>query len=344
LYYPPNFYFFHFFISSYYNLFLLVGFVFKIMISTQSFSFSVPFKTDYAGMGRCRNCDTAITSNTPANQFQRLRLIQNTVRVPSSIYTMNLGALNAYVRPTAATYNVGWSQMSDRPLPSVGTAVVPTVSNISKYTRRTATGVRPGAQSPGGVGCDIKHNSYDRYLNRMKAKGPLRQQTVPDNFGQPIPFTLAYPVYGGKIMKTSIVNGGGGSNGVGSCICQPGGDQKLLYQSSVGNTILPASFSVNVGDFVYAYYPGSGGTYTTCYYKAVVLAIIEDLFTIQFLIDGTTDFQTLSQLRIFSACSNPDGLDNSAIQTSSDVLYEPNNLFNVDCIYPNNSFIQDIFS
>ena len=48
---------------------------------------------------RVRNCDTNLTSNTPANQYQRLKIIQNTVRVAASLYTMNLGALNAYSPP-----------------------------------------------------------------------------------------------------------------------------------------------------------------------------------------------------------------------------------------------------
>ena len=45
---------------------------------------------------RLRSCDTNLTSDTPANQYQKLKLIQNTVRVQSSLYTMNLGALSAY--------------------------------------------------------------------------------------------------------------------------------------------------------------------------------------------------------------------------------------------------------
>ena len=48
---------------------------------------------------RLRSCDTNLTSNTPANQYQRLKLIQNTVRVAGSLYTSNLGPLNAYKKP-----------------------------------------------------------------------------------------------------------------------------------------------------------------------------------------------------------------------------------------------------
>ena len=155
---------------------------------------------------RCRSCDTNLTSNTPADQFQRLKLIQNTVRVASSLYTMNLAGLNAYQKPII--YGVPWNQMSDRAAPAVQKTYVPTKGGTigSNSTKHTVTGPRPGAQSPGGVGCDIKHNSYDRYLNRLKGKAPLRRGEVPPYFGAPIPFNRAFPIYGGKTIKTSIVN------------------------------------------------------------------------------------------------------------------------------------------
>jgi len=108
---------------------------------------------------RLRSCDTNLTSNTPANQYQRLKLIQNTVRVPSSLYTMNLGSLSAYVKPTDATYGVCWNQMSDRPVPSVQKATVPSGYSSLNTKGHSVTSSRPGCQTPGGVGCDIKHNS-----------------------------------------------------------------------------------------------------------------------------------------------------------------------------------------
>ncbi len=37
----------------------------------------------------------------------------------------------------------------------------------TECTKRSITSLRPGAMSPGGSGVDIKHNSYDRYLNRQ---------------------------------------------------------------------------------------------------------------------------------------------------------------------------------
>ena len=157
---------------------------------------------------RLRSCDTNLNGNTPADQYQKLKLIQKTVRVPASLYTANLGPLTAYKKPTAATYNVCWNQMSDRPVPSVQRVTVPTGSNNSLNSRHySVTSSKPGSQTPGGKGCDIKHNSYDRYLNRLKGKGPLRRGIVPPAFGAPIPFNPAFPIYGGKTMKTSIIDG-----------------------------------------------------------------------------------------------------------------------------------------
>ena len=161
---------------------------------------------------RWRVCNTNLTGNTPADQYQKLKLIQNTVRVAGSLYTANLGPLTAYTKPiadpNAGLYGVCWNQMSDRPVPSVQRATVPTGTNNSLNRRHTSvTSSKPGSQTPGGAGCDIKHNSYDRYLNRLKGKGPLRRGVIPRGFGAPIPFNPAVPVYGAKTTKTNIVNG-----------------------------------------------------------------------------------------------------------------------------------------
>jgi hypothetical protein len=194
-----------------------------------NYNTNINYNTDisynYINTTSCRsiNCNTNINYNTdisynyinnyinlktPSIQYQRLKIIQNTVRVPSSLYTMNLGSLNAYTKPGPETNNVCWNQMSDRPFPSNQKTYVPTKGGIvgSNSTKHTVTNSRPGAQSPGGIGCDIKHNSYDRYLNRIKGKAPLRRGIISPYFGEPIPFNRALPIYGGKTTKTSIVN------------------------------------------------------------------------------------------------------------------------------------------
>lgn len=155
-----------------------------------------------------QKCNGDFNGNSSAIQYQRLKVIQNTVRVPSSLYTSNLGPLSSYKQPTNMTHGVCWNQMSDRPFPSVQRSTVPTgIYNSLNNKHYSVTSGKPGSQTPGGKGCDIKHNSYDRYLNRLKAKGPLKRGVVLPTFGTPIQFNPAYPVYGGKTVKMNIVSG-----------------------------------------------------------------------------------------------------------------------------------------
>jgi hypothetical protein len=257
---------------------------------------------------RLRSCDTNLTSNTPANQYQILKLIQKTVRVPASLYVSNLGPLNAYKKPIsnpdAGFYGVCWNQMSDRPVPSVQRATIPTgFANSLNNRHHSVTSSRPGCQTPGGAGCDIKHNSYDRYLNRLKGKGPLRRGPIPPKFGSPIPFNPAFPIYGGKTVKTNIVTG---------CDCPIENKQLNLQQDiRVYNNPLYQEYptghrSFLVGDYVYAIKPGD-----TFFSKATVIAVNGDIYTIEF-VDGTTDEQNISKLLVYFPC------DCSGLQISAD--------------------------
>jgi hypothetical protein len=256
---------------------------------------------------RCRGCNNNLSSNDPASQYQRQKIIQNTVRVPSSLFTMNLGALNAYERPNL-TYKVvdvsgsnyivspgvNWNQMSDRREPHIQVVKNGAGSGYhSSSTKRTITSNRPGAMSPGGSGVDIKHNSYDRYLNRLKGKAPMRRGVIPPAFGPPyIPFNRAYPVYGGKVMKTSIVNG---------CNCPIISDNsgELYKNSDIQAKILAVKFEFNVGDFVWA---RKIGDTTMELYKATITAIENGLFTILFE-DGTSETVNNEYISIYYDCS-----------------------------------------
>ena len=155
----------------------------------------------------CRNgnFNMNLASNSPASNYQKQKIIQNTVRVASSNYTMNIGALSVYQKPKIALSNVCWNQQSDRALPHVQTLVSSSGNNPGgNSTKRSLTRCRPGALSPGGIGVDIKHNSYDRYLARIKGKGPLRRQLISTN---QMLQSNQYPEKGGKFYKTNIVSG-----------------------------------------------------------------------------------------------------------------------------------------
>jgi hypothetical protein len=152
---------------------------------------------------RCRGCNSNLASGDIYSIYQRQKIIQNTVRVLPSLYTMNLAALSSYQPPSNIPQiingeyfvpaKVYWNQMSDRASPShQQVKITPNASS----TRHTITRERPGALSPGGDGVDIKHNYYGRHLNKLK-QGFLRRG----------PITPTIPVNGGKVVNLSIING-----------------------------------------------------------------------------------------------------------------------------------------
>jgi hypothetical protein len=109
--------------------------------------------------------------------------IQNVVRVDSSEYIMNKGALSVYTQPTAAYNYVNWNQQSDRAVPGVVHRNVPRRGDGSS-TRTSITWLRPGSSSAassstmlGSKGVDMKHGSYDRYLAKLKGRKVLRTQS-----------------------------------------------------------------------------------------------------------------------------------------------------------------------
>jgi hypothetical protein len=255
----------------------------------------------------CRSCNKNLTSNDPASQYQRQKIIQNTVRVPSSLYTMNLAGLSAYKKPLntpqfveqngsgyIAPAKVNWNQMSDRPKPANQLTKVASGSSYhTSSTRHTITRLRPGAMSPGGVGVDIKHNSYDRYLNRLKGKTVLRRGIVPPTFGADIPFNNAFPVYGGKTVKTSIING---------CDCPDTGKQdQLIYGSklnAIQDEILDVKYVFNIGDFVW----GKKYKTDTMLYKGEIIDIENGQYVVHF--DDVTTTLPYCELIIYFSCNN----------------------------------------
>jgi len=131
-----------------------------------------------------RSCVNRGLNYGPATSIQNLKVINNEVRLPSSLHTMKFASLNVYQKPenhyqvipvSGSSYVVGpgvnWNQMSDRKEPHVQKVVTASGSTYGGNSlKRSLLRLRPGAMSPGGVGVDIKHNSYERYLNRIKGK------------------------------------------------------------------------------------------------------------------------------------------------------------------------------
>jgi len=226
-----------------------------------------------------RNFNRNLAGNDLASQYQRQKIIQNTVRVYSSLYTMNLAGLSGYQKPLnepqlveqAGTYYIVpaktyWNQMSDRARPSNQVTKVASGSTYhSSSTRHTITRNRPGAMSPGGIGVDIKHNSYNRYLNKIKGKAPLRRGVINSS-------NILSPIYGGKIVKTSIIN---------KCACTEVSEQdKLIYNSNdnLQDKILSVRYTFNIGDFVWAKQIETD----TNLYKGEIINIMDELYTVKF--------------------------------------------------------------
>jgi len=259
----------------------------------------------------CRGCNHNLASNDPASQYQRQKLIQKTVRVQSSLYTMNLAGLSGYQKPSQkyqlleqagtpyyAPPGVNWNQMSDRASPAIQLTKVASGSSYhSSSTKHSITRDRPGAMSPGGIGVDIKHNSYERRLLRLKGKSVLRRGVIPPNYGAPIPFNKAYPVYGGKVIKTGIIN---------NCDCPNITDNlaadTLIYgskSSAIQDTIFSITYKFNIGDFVWA----KKDVLNSILYKAQIIDIVNGVYTIQFVDDGQILQTSESSLTIYFDCN-----------------------------------------
>jgi len=302
---------------------------------------------------KCNGNNFKLNSSDPAYQYQTQKIIQNTVRVPSSLYTSDLGALNIYQSPTLKI-GVNWNQMSDRAKPHFQTNSGNSQGSFyhGSSTRHTQTRARPGAGTPGGVGVDIKHNSYYRYMGRLKAKKDIRRGVIPPTFGLPIPFNPAFPIYGGKTVKTSIVSG---------CDCpdvhsKTLQDNSLIYKAYIEPEMFNSDIVVYpIGSYVYARYQN-----TINGLKAKIIAYnpSNNIYTVQFTHDSSVENIQGSQLIPYFSCSlckseshctcndthyacYSDNDDNSyntdnSIYNTDDSIYNTDNNNNADNIYCTN--------
>ena len=139
---------------------------------------------------QCSACGSCPSGNCEldTNKIYVQKQIQNTVRVPASLYLNNLAALtikgSQQNAPKLEFNNVNQNQASDRNILHVQKA---------SYNPR----LRPGKLGPGGAGVDVKHNSFDRILARKKAQ---HLKTSP-----PLTTPSHAPITGNKVRKFGIV-------------------------------------------------------------------------------------------------------------------------------------------
>ena len=158
------------------------------------------------GPAQCLTCGGDLSGGWPTSSHiaeATQKKIWNVVRVPSSLYTMNIAALNVVDMSGTGMNFTNWNQMSDRNLPSVQGAYrglyAPSRGNS---TKTSLTRMRPGAGAPGGQGVDVKHNSYARYLARRKATNIRTQTRNVTNSGT---LPSGTPLQGNKTRSYGIV-------------------------------------------------------------------------------------------------------------------------------------------
>ena len=96
--------------------------------------------------------------------------INNLVMLPSSLHNSNKTSkvVGCATKEKCKANGVFvTNNQSDQVVLSKSIAFVPTRGNS---LRSTITSLRPGALTPGGIGVDVKHGSYARYLALKKGK------------------------------------------------------------------------------------------------------------------------------------------------------------------------------
>jgi len=288
-------------------------------------------ENNFSGTGinvgtKCYSTNFKLNSNDPAYQYQTQKIIQNTVRVPSSLYTSDLGALTVYQRPVLKI-GVNWNQMSDRALPHLQTNSGNSQGSFyhGSSTKHTQTRCRPGAGTPGGLGVDIKHNSYYRYMDRLKAKKDIRRGVIPPTFGLPIPFNPAFPVYGGKTVKTAIVSGCGCPDNTSRTLR----DDAIIYQTHFNPSMFSANISFTVGQDVYARISN-----LTPVLKAQIIAITGSIYTVKFANDSSVANVTAAQIIPYFPC-DCGGTTNDAFTSGNGLGYQVNGKVAEYCYFLN---------
>ena len=122
----------------------------------------------------CKGC-TCIESNCGSSfdEFMIQKNIQKQTGVSSSTYINNLVPFKVVKNQNLYKNQglPGYSKVSsDRIYSSNLNNTNRQVNRNTSSLKGSRTSLKPGCLAPGGVGVDIKHNSYDRYLAKLKVK------------------------------------------------------------------------------------------------------------------------------------------------------------------------------
>ena len=142
----------------------------------------------------CGGCGYDCHYSNPESTQKR---IQKQVRISESQLTNVIGAFNIGRDFLMNGPGIGLQTMSDRTVPSVQKRYVGRrggyKGNSVKYS---ITSHKPGSMGPQGVGVDVKHGSYARYLGKLTAPHlAVTKEVTP-------------PLYGNKTKNLSLINNG----------------------------------------------------------------------------------------------------------------------------------------
>jgi len=205
-------------------------------------------------------------ASTPASQYFNQRRIQKVnSSFPSMFYSVK-NVLNTQFIP----YNGLKFQrsLSDRNQASIG-------KNNTPYKLLKTAWNSPGGIYAGGIGVDIKHDSYARRLNRLKSGLVVRDP---------------YPVISGLKTKTGI------STADYARCCN---DNSVIPKDSQSMSIYSVYFRYFVGQNVYWKNP------TTCLWELATVSKIIQYDTIQIVVSGQTITTTIWNVKPITSADTP---------------------------------------
>lgn len=135
----------------------------------------------------CKGCACSKCGSS-FDEFMIQKNIQKQTGISSSTYLNNLVPFevtknqNFYKNQGLPNYS---KVSSDRIKPSNLNNMNRVVNRNTSSLKGSKTSLKPGSLAPGGIGVDIKHNSYDRYLAKLKVKNLRpKESSFTDNVKQ----------------------------------------------------------------------------------------------------------------------------------------------------------------
>lgn len=154
---------------------------------------------------QCKSCSDRCNGGDPWCDWNKQLITQKKiwglVGKSSSSFQDMTSSVNV-VGPLSGMYSnkplekygyVNWNQSSDRNVAGIQ----------QRYVPRNKTRQRPGSSGGSGVGVDVKHNSYARFLARKKGK---ILTTMPNLSSGPMTPNLEKPIKGNKNYLLGLDN------------------------------------------------------------------------------------------------------------------------------------------